>query len=346
MLLACLLVCFSAQAGTSDVAQKRVLVLHGLRIDAQTTIVAERAFQKILREGLEGHLDYYSEYIDLVRFSDPGYQSALIDFLRHKYAGRRFDLIITVNGLTLDFVERHSAALFPGAPVVFLGHGSSAIEDLRSRLNCVGFVESVNLKGTLDLALKLQPGVRQVVVVNGVSNDDQRIESVFRQQSRDLEGRLIFTYLSSLPLKEIQYRVANLPNDSMIYYLSLSRDVEGNRFLAHEAVQKVASVANVPVYIGFSGYLNSQVIGGNVLDIESLADRTAELALRVLRGENPNDIPIIEWKPNVNILNWRQLKRWGISEDRLPPGSIVQFKELTLWEEHKWLILGVIYIFT
>jgi PAS domain S-box-containing protein len=37
----------------------------------------------------------------------------------------------------------------------------------------------------------------------------------------------------------------------------------------------------------------------------------------------------------------RQLNRWGISERRLPSGSVVRFREPTLWSEHKWSIAGV-----
>jgi C4-dicarboxylate-specific signal transduction histidine kinase len=38
----------------------------------------------------------------------------------------------------------------------------------------------------------------------------------------------------------------------------------------------------------------------------------------------------------------RELQRWGIAEATLPPGSIVQFRRPTLWEEYRWqLLLGI-----
>jgi C4-dicarboxylate-specific signal transduction histidine kinase len=33
------------------------------------------------------------------------------------------------------------------------------------------------------------------------------------------------------------------------------------------------------------------------------------------------------------------LRRWGIAESRLPPGSIVQFREPTVWEQYRWQIM-------
>src|SRR5947207_11301886 len=40
------------------------------------------------------------------------------------------------------------------------------------------------------------------------------------------------------------------------------------------------------------------------------------------------------------MFDWRELKRWGIDEDLLPPGSIVRFRELTFWQQYKWRIVG------
>jgi signal transduction histidine kinase len=40
------------------------------------------------------------------------------------------------------------------------------------------------------------------------------------------------------------------------------------------------------------------------------------------------------------MFDWRQLRRWKISEGRLPPESVVLFRPPTLWEQHKGTILG------
>jgi C4-dicarboxylate-specific signal transduction histidine kinase len=44
------------------------------------------------------------------------------------------------------------------------------------------------------------------------------------------------------------------------------------------------------------------------------------------------------------MYDWRELRRWGIAESRLPPSSIVQFREPTAWEQYRWQIMlaGVI----
>ena len=40
------------------------------------------------------------------------------------------------------------------------------------------------------------------------------------------------------------------------------------------------------------------------------------------------------------MFDWRELRRWGISEARLPAGSIVQFRQLSAWDQYQSLHLA------
>jgi signal transduction histidine kinase len=45
------------------------------------------------------------------------------------------------------------------------------------------------------------------------------------------------------------------------------------------------------------------------------------------------------------MFDWRQLQRWGISDNKLPNSSIVKFKELTFWQQYKWRLILVVALF-
>jgi PAS domain S-box-containing protein len=57
-------------------------------------------------------------------------------------------------------------------------------------------------------------------------------------------------------------------------------------------------------------------------------------------GESPASIPFGGEQAYINLYDWRELRRWGISEKALPPGSVVKFKSRSMWEEHRGTILG------
>jgi PAS domain S-box-containing protein len=324
-----------APARADREAQKRALILYTLRRELPFTGILERVYQKTLSDGLAGGLDYYAEYIDVARFPEPGYQEALRDFLRRKYADQRFDLIVASGNATFEFVARHE--LFPGSPVVFSGYG-----DLRPIPNSTGLIFTVDMKSTLDLALRLQPEIKRVFVVCGVSGFEKYFENTARRQFQDYDGRIEFTYLTGLSLADIQGAVAKTPEDSIIYFISLVEDGAGNKFIPLDALDKISSVANAPIYSWYDVPIDHGIVGGSLISTELVARQTAELALRALRGENPDRIPVAEVRPNINIFDWRQLRRWGISEDRLPPGSVIRFREPSFWEHYKWWIIGVV----
>ena len=340
VILAWLLLGSVAAAETPANGQKKVLVIYSSRQDAPYTALIENACRKTLSEGLAGRLDYYPEYVDLGRFSSPEYKEALRDFLRQKYAGLRLDVIIAEGNAPLEFVSRYGAEIFPGVPLVF----STEEGDLRPIPNSTGLVFKIDMKSTLELALRLQPNTKRVFVVSGASDFDKFYEQDARQQFREYEERVTITYLPPMTLKDLLQETSRLPKDSIIYFVSMFEDGAGEKYIPVDVLDKLSPAASVTVYCWPEMTIDHGIVGGNLLSEENVAQQTAGLALRVLRGESPDRIPVAKIRPYVNVFNWRQLRRWGISEDRLPPGSIVRFKELTTWEQYKGRIIIVVAI--
>jgi signal transduction histidine kinase len=81
------------------------------------------------------------------------------------------------------------------------------------------------------------------------------------------------------------------------------------------------------------------IVGGSLKDQDAEMRTVARLALRVLAGERPDSIPISSPDLNVSQLDWRQLRRWGISEARVPAGTIVRFREPSAWDRYKRYII-------
>jgi signal transduction histidine kinase len=68
----------------------------------------------------------------------------------------------------------------------------------------------------------------------------------------------------------------------------------------------------------------------------------AALALRVLRGERADTIPLSSPNTDVDQVDWRQLRRWGLDESRLPPGTRVMFREPSTWDQYQRYISGAV----
>jgi len=331
-----------AIAGPAEVAraqdvQRQVLVLYSARRDAQVVTVSEREFPLILDQGLQEDLDYYSEYIDRARFPDASYKSAFRDFLRLKYKNKRFDLVIAVQDIALEFARENRAELFRDTPIVFLA--SSATKRVP---NSTGIVANVDLRSTLAFITQLQPDVRQIFVVSGTEVGDKEYDNLAREQFRTFEPHLTITYLSGLPTRDLEQRLSALPEHSAIYYLVVNRDGAGDYFHPLEYLDRMAAAANAPIYCWVDSALDHGIVGGSLKSQQAQAEAVARLALRVLHGEAADSIPVISPKLNANQVDWRQLRRWRISEARVPAGTLVRFRELSVWERYRGYILGVI----
>ena len=104
--------------------------------------------------------------------------------------------------------------------------------------------------------------------------------------------------------------------------------------------ERLAAASNAPIYT-WNGNVPG-VFGGRLLSSELAAEKTSQLALRVLRGERPEDIPITTIDASVDALDWRQLDRWNVSEARVPAGVELRFREPGLFEQYRGYILSAL----
>jgi len=323
---------------SADGRQKQVLVLYSTRRDAQIAVLGERDLPPLLDAGVPEGVDYYSEYIDQVRFSQPDYEAAFRDFLKRKYKPQRFDLVIAMGDLPLEFARKNRDVVFDESPLVFYSNGPAP----RPLNNATGIVVQLNFSGTLSLVSELQPDVRQVFVVTGAANGDRTYEDAARAQFRPFEPHLSFTYLSGLPTRDLEKRLGSLPPHSIVYYVVVNRDGAGENFHPLEYAERVSAVANAPTYSWIDSTINRGVVGGNLKDLQRQTHAVGELAVRVLRGERADSIPVSSPDLNEDEVDWRQLRRWGLNEAHLPKGTIVRFREPSAWDRYKFYIVGAI----
>lgn len=318
--------------------QKQVLVLHAVRRDAQIASLGDSKLPRMLDRGLPDTIDYHAEYLDLPRFPQPEYQAALRDFLRHKYEANRFDVILAMHEVALQFLAAYRDELFPGAPVIF----TTTSPNTRRLPNSTGILAPVDLAGTLDLVAAMQPQVRRVVVVAGADRGDGEFERLARDQFERFERRFAFDYLTELPTGELERRLASLTPDTIVYYLLVSRDGGGESHHPLEYLDRIVKCASVPVYSWVDSTMGRGILGGSLKSQSKQLDAMGELALRVLRGEPADRIPTSLSDLHVTQVDWRQLRRWGISEARVPDGTMVMFKEPSAWDRYKTYIVAAV----
>lgn len=318
---------------------KHVLMLysHESAVYAQL----ETPLRSALSSELSHPVDFYTEYLDLLRFPREQYEQQVVEFLRAKYAGRRIDLIVVVSSLAFDFLRTRGGELFPATPIVFASVNAAAIDRQTLPPHITGVAVTRDYRDTLNLALAIHPDTERVFVPAGSSPAERAWVADTRRQFEAYGSRVAFTFVTDLPMDQVVRRLANLPPHSLILFTPLIySDSTGTYFRPEQLAAIVSKASNAPVYGTDSPFLGTGIVGGSLYDLTAVGMEAGEMGRRVLAGERPADIPVRTINPNRALFDARQLARWGIDEDRLPAGSTVMFRPPTVWNQYRAYVVA------
>ena len=328
-----------AADGPAAEPQRAVLALYGSRPDLPSNVIVDEIIRSTLERELGPRLDFYAEFLDTARWPEGEAQVAVHEFIRRKYAQRKLSVIIAVARPAINFMRIYGDELFPGVPIVAYGD-SDVLRNWEPGRPITGSLAKIELSATVELILRLQPGTREILVISGASDSDRWRQSDARRQLDRLEKRVKLTYMDAGSVQDFVRTVAQVPDGTVIFFLTMYQDSAGNKLLSHEVLARIAKEARVPVYNQTATHVGLGIVGGVVFDPEILGRETAQLTLRLLRGERVQDLPIQESKSIVPMVDWRQLRRWKLDEKRLPAGTVVRFRDPSAWESYKGYMIG------
>jgi PAS domain S-box-containing protein len=171
---------------------------------------------------------------------------------------------------------------------------------------------------------------------------DKWLENRARKDFKPWEGRLDFRYLSGMPLEEILAAVSVAPSGSIVYITSFAREVSGKFQTTMEVARRIGRVSNAPVFGILDILLGNGIVGGSLIDFKEIGTKAGETVLDVLREARPAEvIPTALKVSQVDTFDWRELKRWNLSESALPRGSVIVNREFSIWDL-KYYAIGVL----
>jgi two-component system, NarL family, sensor kinase len=314
---------------------RRVMVLYWYGKDFPTNVDFDRGVQKAFdASGVE----YYPEYFEPNLFPGENQAEAFRDYLRTKYSERKVDVVIAASTVSADFLLKYRGDIFSDAPIVLHVLNQTQLRARTSGTPLRGVIADNTHARTLDLALRLHRSVQRVFIINGTVEHDKTVEAFLKEQLSEFKDKVEITYLTDLPLGELLTRVENLPGNSLIFFNRQDYEERGLSMSMFDVLSLVAASAKVPIYStgAFVGY---GTIGGYAFNDHEFGSQAAAMALRIMNDAALRQSDVIE-VPSIPTFDWRQLQRWGIKENQLPPGSDIRFKELTVFQRYRWQIIG------
>jgi C4-dicarboxylate-specific signal transduction histidine kinase len=340
MPLVAALSCAGAGAQTSPETLARVLLLHPSELMRPNTVAQDEVTRRAIAASVARPVDFYSEGIDAVRASGTDQAGEFVALLRKRYMSAPPDLIV-LHGAMHEFIARHRAELWPDTPLLFV-----AVADYRAR--DPGFPTDIptvtiqyDLEGTVALAHRLQPDAGSILLIAGNSDFDRAQIQRAMERLRASGEKLPVEMESGQPMSQLVKRVRELPRNTIVIMQSVLRDASNRWVAGREVAAAISAASAAPVYSYYGLLLGHGVTGGSTDNVAGQEKAIGELARRLIEGESQASLPRVTPTAPACLVDWRQLRRHGLDEDRLPAGCGVLYREPSFWQRYRQQTIAI-----
>jgi signal transduction histidine kinase len=316
----------------------RVVILQGVDPAQPAMQQYDRAFRGALLAAAPGPVTFFTDTLDSPRFPGSTLEPEFLALVTKKYASQPVDLVVGVGDGSVDFLERHHATLWPGAPVVL-----SAIDETKLRGNALSartpsVAWKLDIDGTLDLVEKLQPAARRLVVIGGNSEVDQQLVASVTGRA-GLRPLWQVEAWRGLTVTRLREQLAALDSGSAVIFTTMYRDAGGRASFPADALARFADASRAPIYGLYGTYIGRGAVAGQVVDFEDTGRRTAALAAGLLQGQ---PLPASAWRtlaPTRCVADYTPMAALGLRVSDLPAGCELRNAPRNLWSEYRAVVL-------
>ena len=193
-----------------------------------------------------------------------------------------------------------------------------------------------NFEAILASAKALFPGTRNVALV---------WESSDLNRNRIRGAGLTPIEVREASLERFQQVLGGLPPHTIAILGGAGRqDVAGERPVnpAWPLCAVASAAANSPTFMQGAHFIGCGIVGGPLRDFELVGRALGERIVSRLAGGTAKSETVPLAAITRTEFDGRQLERWRVSERALPPGSVVRFREASLWRDHREQVVGAL----
>jgi len=289
------------------------------------------------------------EHLDAKRFPAKAHFARQAELFALKFRGPfEPEVVLAMDNAALEFATRYRPALFPKASIVFCGVNDFTPSLIAGQKRITGLAEKHNSLGTLELALRLFPKTKDVLLVH----DYTETGLAMRNELNQAASRFPLVSIRSTPkasIDKLAGQVKRLHEGQLVLMLSYAADESGRTFNLSETADILAKGSPVPVFNVHAEQLGHGVLGGMVLGGKAHGEACAQLVTAILQGKDPDKIPVYAGARSVPTFDYRQLERFNVpvGNSVLPPGSILINTPKSSYQVNKALLWsGILLIAT
>ncbi len=330
-------------ATSYNFSSKTILVIHSYNEGFQWTSRQNDGILDKLQNA-DGMFEIHVEYMDWKNYPEEEEIERFAVRMADKYASKKIDIIITTDDAALEFALNNRAELFSDAPIVFSGVNEKGAEAItKGKTAVTGVIEEMDVTGTVEAALMIKPGIRDIYLLfdnteSGLTTGEIAMEAIHRYNPL-----IRVIPLNNKRIDEMLHILSNANDDSFVICTTYTASRNGYIMGLEYMSRVLCESSRVPVFHLYELGVGNGAVGGSIVMGRVQGEEAAEKALRVLDDEDISQIHYSKL-PTKFVFDYKVLKRFSISMDRLPEGSEVINKPYSHLVKYQNVILTAVII--
>jgi len=286
--------------------------------DDITSVIEEKLAER-------SRCELYIEYLDAKRHPAVRFENQFYNLIKIRYKNEKFKAVMVSDNNALAFARRYRKELFPDTPVIFCGINNFSDSLIDSSGWFTGVVEKTDAAATFDIMKKINPGMKNCVIIGDNTPTGEAEISAAREALGNEKSGVKITYWVNLSTKILLKRLGELNSkDDSVLLTVFNRDADGNYFNYEESGRLITENTSAQVYGLWDFYIGEGVVGGYMANARDQGEAAAEIALRIVNGEDHSMVPIMRESPNRILFDYTAMSRFGLHKSQLPEGSVVR----------------------
>ena len=205
-----------------------------------------------------------------------------------KFSNSKYDMIVAIATPSAQAAVGETKDI----PVVFSACtdpvGSGLVDSLeKPGANATGTSDAVSAEKIMGLAQRITPGIKTIGALYS-SSETNSIAVIDNLEEYAQQNGLTVVHGTVTNSSEVQQATASLTDKADAIFIPIDNTIAS----AMPVVSQVAKKAKTPVYVGADSLVKDGGLATYGVNYVILGQETANIAIQILEGQNPGDIPV------------------------------------------------------
>ena len=278
-----------------------------------------------IESALEENVELEFAFMDTKAVDDKKSRELFYESLKYRLSVvEPYDAIIVGDDAALQFAVEYQIELFPGIPIVFEG-----IDDVERAIEAgthayiTGIAEQIDYEKNIEIGLKVNPRAKRIVAILDDTLSGKGLQKQF-YALKEAYPELEFDEIncSKLTHNQLCDRLMHISEDTILWFLIFTEDVDGNMYTTHEGVELITKYASVPVYRMVLVGMGEGLLGGYMVSHEQMGAMAGQMTMEILNGGHPADMAVITESPNMYCFDEAVINKFNMNKLVFPSETV------------------------